>query len=86
MSDVKIETMVAEAKSTNSKLKSNIPIGEDVSQTKVLVVALRVQIKKVRYVNVGKTEFVFLANIVLLAGFIVIDFNTLYFKASHSVR
>lgn len=54
-----------------------VAISEDVRQTKVVVIELRVQVQKVGHVNVGRAEVVRLA-LVALARRRVVDSQTLH--------
>lgn len=65
---------------------SPLPIGEHVGETKVLVVALRVQVEKVGHVDVGQAELVLLAGVVGLARLVVVDFDALHLEPRHPVR
>lgn len=65
--------------------RRGLPVSEHVSQTKVFMVALRVQIEKIRHVNIGQAELILLAHVVLFARLIIVDLNALNLEASHAV-
>ena len=50
------------------------------------MISLRVQIEKVRNVDIGQTEFILFAVVIGFAGFVIVDFDALHFESSHSVR
>lgn len=63
----------------------SLPISEDISETKDLVVTQRVEIEKVGDVNVLHAELIWIATVVSATRLVVVNLDALHFKADVAV-
>lgn len=65
---------------------SEIPVRKHVCQTEELVISQRVQIEKIRNINVLHAKRVQIAIVRLCAGRVIINFDTLYLLNSYNMN
>lgn len=62
-----------------------LPISEHVSQAENLVIAKRMEVQKVRHVNVFHAELIRFSAVMSTASLIIVNLDSLYFKSNVSM-